>query len=373
MPDPLDRKLAALNEIEAPDLWGEASTPGRPSSPLPPGPPRGRRIAIASFALMVFAGSAALVAFGRGGEGLPRGSSTPTVSTSGLVAGGTLLCTVTSDGLVSPGQSLPLTFSVENVSDVAQDVSRQSGTFTYAIEGSDGSRYDTTEARALGGPFVEPEHLQPGREWSSPANGIPIQFPGPLTITPSCLDTTLAPITVRVAGSGNAPSAQGSVQRAAAAASGLFDRCMPPPDGTPVIGVVSPPSGSPRMESRCSATFEAYPGFSVVTFLVVAPATAGEVHVNARIPQAGDIELPADPTNDATAEAILWRFVVTQDSAVSVYGVSVDRTHTRDVIAQDWYVSSTGWEGPGGSRCGGSLYSGGGFEGVDVEFANVCG
>jgi hypothetical protein len=41
-------------------------------------------------------------------------------------------------------------------------------------------------------------------------------------------------------------------------------------------------------------------------------------------------------------------------------------------MAPDWSVTPSGWEGPGGSRCGGSLVSGGGWEGVLVEFINVC-
>jgi hypothetical protein len=54
--DPLDKRMRqALDLLQAPNLWDEASEPNRPTHPATRPPSRSRRIAIASFALLVFA------------------------------------------------------------------------------------------------------------------------------------------------------------------------------------------------------------------------------------------------------------------------------------------------------------------------------
>jgi hypothetical protein len=82
--EPLDDRLrAGLDRLPAPDLWREASAPGRPERPLPPTSSPGRRIAIAAFALLVFAGSVTFLLAGGGGGPTTTASTPPeTISVS---------------------------------------------------------------------------------------------------------------------------------------------------------------------------------------------------------------------------------------------------------------------------------------------------
>jgi len=78
------------------------------------------------------------------------------------------------------------------------------------------------------------------------------------------------------------------------------------------------------------------------------------------------------PDHGGTAEAIAWEFVVTADGAVPVASGMEDTTRPANVMAPDWDWAGTHWEGPGGSRCGGNVITGGGGPDATIEFVSVC-
>jgi hypothetical protein len=279
---------------------------------------------------------------------------------------------------VIPGDPLPIRFDVKNISSETRDVidGATPTLYSYAIEGSDGGRFDSLQAAmgSLGGRFVQPSRLEPGGTASPLTSGIPVQFPGPLTISARCLKEDFAPLTVQVSQAGEPiPGPAEAIDRAVEASGGLFTGCAPGADGTAVHGEIQPPSGSEvgPMDARCTAAMTAYPGFAVVTLTIVAPSDAGEVVVggDGLFPDPDNVKFPDQPT----VEVVVWRFVLTHDRTVGVSGFSIARTQGADVMAPYWEVSPTGWQGPGGSRCGGQWASGGGTgHEVSIEFVNAC-
>jgi hypothetical protein len=372
MADDLDRRLrGALDRVPTSDVWGEATRPGRPEHPLPHGPSRGRRVVIAGFAFLVFVVAVGSVAGRRNGREEPsppigRGPST------GLVMDGTLRCTASVDDHVIPGVPLPIRFTLTNVSSETQQVMEGTPSFTYTVESADGSTFDTSPdpGSRFGIKYNDPFPLAPGASWS-PHDflRLRVQSPGPLTITPRCMETPLAPIRVDLRAEGAAPSAESAVASAVGSASGLFDGCLPAPNAAPVVGEIRPPKGSGvlPMPARCSARVQAYDGFDVVSFLIVAPPTAGDVQIPDGIPTEQNVQLPTEPTVDL----IVWRFVVTADRTVSVYSFNRSKTQPSDATAPLWEVTGAGWNGPGGGICG-SEGVGRGMDGPLVDFVNVC-
>jgi hypothetical protein len=287
---------------------------------------------------------------------------------------GTLRCIVSVEDHVVPGAPLPITFTLTNVSSKTQQITEGTPSFTYTIDSADGSTFDTApDPGSLSGiKYNDPFPLAPGASWS-PHDflRLRVQSPGPLTITPRCMETPLPPIRVDVQAEGVAPSAEAAVASAVGAASGLFDGCLPAPNEAPVIGEISPPKGSgvAPMPARCSARVEPYDGFDVVTFMIVAPPNAGDVPLPDGIPTEQNVGFPSDPT----FLAVIWRFVVTQDRAMSVYTFGDSRTQPTNAMAPLWLVSADGWNGPGGAICGSEGGGGGGGpHGPIVEFVNVC-
>jgi hypothetical protein len=372
MADDLDRRLrAALDRVPTTDVWGEATRPGRPDHRLPHRPSRGRRVVIAAFALLVFVVAVGSVAVRRNG----REELSPPISrgpSTGLVMDGTLRCMVSVEDHVVPGAPLPITFSLTNVSSETQQVMEGTPSFTYTIESADGLTFDTApDPGSLSGvKYNGPFPLAPGASWS-PHDflRLRVQSPGPLTITPRCMETTLAPIRVDVRAEGAAPSAEAAVASAVGSASGLFDGCLPAPNEAPVVGAIRPPKGSlvAPMPARCSARVQTYDGFDIVTFLIVAPPSAGDVQIPDGIPTEQNVQLPTGPTLDL----IVWRFVVTADRTVSVYSFHRSKTQSSDATAPEWEVTAAGWNGPGGGICG-SEGVGRGIDAPLVDFVNVC-
>jgi hypothetical protein len=325
---------------------------------------------IAGFAFLVFVVAIGSVAVRRNGREdlappIGRGPST------GLVMDGTLRCTVSVEDHVVPGAPLPITFILTNVSSETQQVMEGTPSFTYMIESADGSTFDTSpDTGWLSGKYNDPFPLAPGASWSAhDLLRLRIQSPGPLTITPRCMQTPLAPIRVDVQAEGAAPSAEAAVASAVGSASGLFDGCLPAPNEEAVVGEIRPPKGSgvSPMPARCSARVQAYDGFDVVSFLIVAPPTAGDVQIPDGIPTEQNVQLPTAPTVDL----IVWRFVVTADRTVSVYAFHRSKTQPSDATAPMWEVTAAGWNGPGGGICG-SEGVGRGIDGPLVDFVNVC-
>jgi hypothetical protein len=369
--DDLDHRLrTALDRVPASDVWDEANRPGRPEHPLPHGPSRARRVLIAGFALLIFAVAVGSILIKRGTGATPAPRPISRGPSIGLVMDGTLRCAVSVKDPVVPGAPLPITFTLTNVSSEAQQVMEGTPSFTYMIESSDGSSFDTYPRSLFGTKYNDSFPLKAGASWS-PHDflRLRVQFPGPLVITPRCMETVLDPIQVDVQSDGVAPAEDAAVASAVGSTSGLFDDCIPAPDQTPIVGTIHPPKGSnvPPMPARCSARIQTYDGFDVVQLAIVSPPAAGAVQIPDGIPTEENLQLPADPTVDV----IVWRFVVTPDRTVSVYAFHRSKTEAGDATAPEWEVTASGWNGPGGGICG-SEGVGRGIDGPLVDFVNAC-
>ncbi|MDP9341473.1 MAG: hypothetical protein M3Q23_05045 [Actinomycetota bacterium] len=283
---------------------------------------------------------------------------------------GKVRCTATMDTPVQAGHITGLTFALHNVSDGPVQAGLDPFTLWFVLRAGDGTRYDTRVPRESAiGPGYLPETIAPGATKTAHVSDVRVRWAGPLAITPSCQQTTLPSLRTEVAASGPTPDNAAALADVVAASGHLLDHCRPTRAGVPVQGRIEPPSGTtPPMQAACSITLEPQGSFLHAQELVLVPPDLTGVQVKAPYEQ---ITLPDGP---GTAEAIAWDFVVTADGAVSASATTVDRTRAANAMAPDWDWTGTRWEGPGGSRCGGSLTSGGGGwrGGAFVEFVSVC-
>jgi hypothetical protein len=176
-------------------------------------------------------------------------------------------------------------------------------------------------------------------------------------------------LTVGVYDGGTAPSPDEAVTLAAAATSGLFDDCMPSP-GASVVGTIAPPDDAAvePMPVRCEVSVRAFSGFSVVTFLIMAPADATAIPVPEGILGFGEIQYPEGPEG----ELVVWRFVATEGEALPVASTSSTRTQPADAYTIEYDVSPSGWSVGGSSRCGFEGMGGGAGESAHVTFFDAC-
>ena len=376
--DPFDDRLrAALDDVPAPDLWDAATDRERPERPLPSGPSPGRRVAIAAFALLIFAGATTfLLLAGGGGLGTvaaptkrPTASAEPASVSMMLKETPGIRCTATIPSVVQPGEKLGPTYTLENVSDGTVKVSLVAYGFPVRVEAGNGATWDTADLMNHSWPPVLPTPLAAGASTTMESETLAVQFPGPLTVAPTCAGERMPQLHVTVADPGATPTPDEAVTRAIGAASGLFDRCPPPANGS-TVGTITPPDDpSLTLEDvRCSTEVATFPGFAVVTFVITTPSSGSEPSVPL------GILLPLDlPTKDGNAETVAWRFVVTATDVSPVAGATHSRTVDADAMATAYEVSTTGWSTGGSSRCGGEGFSSGGDgSSAYVEFFNAC-
>jgi hypothetical protein len=357
-----DRSLRSLDEIPAPDLWSRVGVPsGRRPSPFP-SPIRRVAIIAAALSLSIAAFTFAYVGLRNDRIGQPGDR---TSSVAGPVRQGTLLCIVTASAVVDPGRPLGIAFTVENVSDRTSKISADGAT-SYVVTDAGGVVYDTTNEIHVLGPYIPPAEIAPGESWSSGADTRLVRWAGPLSVTPTCLGTTLPALTLDVAVPGPTPIVAAAIEGAAETNGDLLDTCMPVDDGVPTLGTIRPPTPAevPDMSASCSATVTLHDGFAVVRMLIVTPPEEQGVDV------ANPYYLIALPDDGRSVEVIVWDVVVTRDRAVVVGGWVVARTAPGDGKALEWMLTGTRWEGPtDGGSCGSQTNSSGpGF----IEFINVC-
>jgi len=278
-------------------------------------------------------------------------------------------CTASMPSVVKPGAPLGLKFTLENRSSKTVNLPSFPPSYPFTITAGDGTKWDAASLMSHSWPAPGSEPLAAGATKTIDPQPVRVQFPGPLTVRPTCDGERMRPLTIGVDGDGGSVPEDGAVSRAAAATSGLLDDCSPLL-GSSVVGTITPPkavSGSPTMEARCAATVAGYQGFSVVTFAISMPADAPTPPTHE-----GFLTIVGLPTTQGNAETIVWRFVVTDSTVVPV----ASATHTRTMGGGSEFgydVSSKGWSHGDRSTCGGEGYGfGGDGSSVYVVFPEAC-
>lgn len=275
-------------------------------------------------------------------------------SVSRTTADGTLRCDarLTSD-TVGPGEKIPLEISITNLSDRTQSPGGIPGGISgmKVLDASGTTLFDSAEYEAAGG-FNLDEDLEPGATFEPLVMSIvKVRWPGPLEVVPGCplFDDPLPSLTLDVAVPGKAPAIGEALEAALGATHGLFQGCLPEPDGNWVTGVIEIPGApdAPPMPARCSASVVESEGFDVVELRLVSPPDAPDYEMPQYI-----IMVPELP-GTGSMEALRWTFVVTASETREVEGlVNVNRTRFADKMAPYFEFFDGEWNA-GASRCGG--------------------
>lgn len=293
--------------------------------------------------------------------------SAGTTSSTGLILDGQVRCTATVAGSLQAGSALGLTFAVRNISDHPVKVPIVYGLW-FVARAADGTTYDTrVPLRSEIGPAIGPTTIQPGATKTVDAGRyLRVRWPGPLRVTPGCDQTALPVLRVGVTSPGPPPDDRTAVADVVAASGHLLDHCAPQQAGVAVQGEIDPPDGdAPPMSATCSVSLQQEDQFEVAQVLITSPPGLDGVHLAQPYEELAVHHAP-------TYEAVAWEFVVTKNGATSVAAAEADATKPADRMASDWDWTSSGWQGPGSSRCGGSGGSWGGWGGPTVEFVSVC-
>lgn len=274
-------------------------------------------------------------------------------SVSRTTADGTLRCDarLTSD-TVDPGEKIPLEISITNLSDRTQSVPGGISRMK-VLDASGSTLFDSAEYEAgIHGPFILEEDLEPGATFKPFFRSIvKVRWPGPLEVVPGCplFDDPLPALTLDVTVLGSTPAIGKALEAALAETHGLFQGCLPEPDGNWVTGVIEIPGApdAPPMPARCSASVVEGEGFDVVELRLVSPPDAPDYEMPQYI-----IMVPELP-GTGSMEALRWTFVVTDSETREVEDlVNVNRTRPADKMAPYFEFFDGEWNA-GASRCGG--------------------
>ncbi len=337
---------------------------------------RGRRRRMRRYGLTALVGFIVVVAvalplYGLSGMGDGR-SPGPTAERASvsmaLAKTNGIECTASMPSVVQPGADLGLTMTLTNVSDGPVKVSLAELGYPVRVEAGDQTIWDTTELLSHSWPYIPPRTLDPGESKAPPLEPLAVQFPGSLTVVPTCAGERMPPLHAEVENLGSTPSPEDAVARAVGATSGLFDGCAPGPTRT-VVGTVAPPDDpSLSLDVRCAAHMTRAPGFVVVTLVMSTPSSEGPPPV-----PPGMLVSPDLASDTGNAETLAWRFVVTPTNVWPVASATRTKTVGADAMDTEYEVSSKGWHDGGSSRCGGEGGSmGGNGTWVTISFYNVC-
>jgi hypothetical protein len=277
-------------------------------------------------------------------------------------------CTARVSGTLQAGQKTGLTFALHNVSHRTVKATLSNGNFAFVLRAAGGVSYDSrVPLEGASGPAPFPTPIPAGTTKTFRPADVWVRWSGSVSIQPVCSGVTLPALRTNVVAPGAAPPKPRVIADVVAAAGHLFDKCRPVSSGTPVTGEIDPPSGhAPPMHAACSIDLHREGQFWVARTLVLVPPDLRGVHV--RQPY----ETVVMPMRHQTAEAIAWEFVDTANGALPVAANTADTTKPSSAMAPDWDWTGNRWEGPGGSRCGGELTTGGGSPNATIEFVSVC-
>lgn len=333
---------------------------------------RARRYAVTGLVAVVTTAAIALALFALSRIGSPpagAANESEQVSESMMLTKTPgVLCTASMPAEVAPGAPLGLTMSLENITDTTVKVSLFQPAFPVRVIAGDGMTWDTADLMAHSWPGVLPTPLASGLSKMVELQPLRVQFPGPLTVTPSCAGEPMPALHADVAKPGPTPADGDAVSRAVSATSGLFDGCSPTPIGS-AVGLVSPPDDSaPSLQVRCAAEVRTFPGFVVVTLVMSTPSTAA----SPTVPD-GLLLSPNLASQSVNAQTLAWRFVVTATTVHPVASATHDVTKPAGAMDTVYEVLSTGWRPGGTSRCGSEDFSAGGDgRSVFIVFYEAC-
>jgi hypothetical protein len=284
--------------------------------------------------------------------------------------GGTVQCTATVTTPVQAGHDLSVVFSFHNVSKRTAKVDLAYGGMWVLINSPDGTAYDSrVPLEDVSLPYVAPTPIAPGATKTEQLPELRVRWEGPLRIRPGCGLSALRPVKVAVTSPGLPASDSAALKNVVAATGHLLDHCRPRTSGVAVVGRIDPPSGNALpLQARCAVSLRREPGFYVAQVLIVTPPGLQGVHIDE--PYEG---LSGTPAQNRNTESIGWQFVVTRAGATSINTSEQETSVSGGGMAPDWTWTGSKWEGPGGSRCGGSGGGGGGVNGPDISFVSVCG
>lgn len=310
----------ALDQLEPPDVWQRARRLG-PKEPAPePSPSGARRAGVVALALVLTVATTGLVvrAFRPASEG-PPASSVPSVSSpltsSGLVADGTLRCTVELPvNPLVPGEPTGVVFTVENVTDATVQVRLSANGYAgWLVFAGGGTEFqDSQRLRAgLGGPLPDEMALAPGESVDIGAMDTAVLWAGPLDVTPHCVDRALPAVQMEVEAPGAPADPDASIAQAVSALGDAFDGCVPTTSGTWVTGTFGAAEGT--IDARCGAYVIERDGFDVVALAAVSPPDAPELDL-AQLPDRIEAVPNLSFPNGTSVRVSWWVLVVTRDS-----------------------------------------------------------
>jgi hypothetical protein len=316
----------------------------------------------------------ALVTAGCGTASEPRassGSSPAAVATtsSDLILHGRLRCTAQLSRVLQAGRMTGLSFTLHNVTSATVTVDISESSFAFVLRAARGTTYDSTIALegGSGGPAPFPTPIPAGASRTFRQTDVWLRWSGPVSIQPVCFGVRLPPLRTTVTAPGPPPGETQAIADVVAAAGHLFDKCRPLRAGVSVIGTIDPPSGNaPPMRAACSIALHREGGFWVAQTLALVPPNLSGVKISE------PYERLTMPASSSSAEAVAWEFVDTANGALPVATNTADATRASSAMAPNWEWTGTRWEGPGGSRCGGTLTSGGSSPHAYIEFISAC-
>lgn len=307
----------------------------------------------------------------------PRVHGTPisakTVTSSRLIRGGRVRCTVTIPTRVEVGQRIGNTFAFRNVS--GHPVRVYLGGGSLVVRAGDGTTYDTNLPHTPGGGVpVMPTPTRPGGTKTMQVLTPRVRWSGPLRITPRCW-SPLPVVRVHVLTPGPPPSERAAVAKVVAASGFVLRRCRPRTPGVAVRGEIeSPGGGVPPLQARCSVGIQRERGFLVAQVLVVTPPRR---QVRIRQPYE-ELLLPGErmpydmPLRTPPFEAIAWEFVVTRLGASSVAFQTIDADNFSHRRIPTWTWTGSRWKA-GTDSCGyKSFYGGAVAANAFFEFISGC-
>jgi hypothetical protein len=251
--------------------------------------------------------------------------STSVLTSSGLVAGGTLRCTATFPrDTIEPGDETAVRFRATNVSDSAVTAHEGiNGDNGWLLLDSGGQRVvDASLAHeGIAGPPPTLKRLAPGESADVYAWQVHVIWPGPLEVTPVCLGKQLPTVTLQVAATTAPEGVEAAVASALSKAGDPFGTCTPPVDGWGT-GTLTFPGFLDPIDIRCGVSVVEHPGFDVLTLAMVAPPTAPDIDLSSL-----SSKIEAVPWFDVPRSSEIavnwWVVVVTSNDAVITHQFGV--------------------------------------------------
>jgi hypothetical protein len=268
---------------------------------------------------------------------IPRGQSYPShhqISESVLVHGGKFRCTLRfPSNVLVPGASTGVSFTLENVSGKIREVPLGfNGEFGFLeLRGTNGGLLADTSHdhdNVFSGPPPISTSVSPSHSVAIGADDVHTIWPGPLSVTPTCAEVSMPPVTLLITAPGVAPLPESAITKSfdeLAKRNPIFDRCRPPTTHTRSFGTgpvtVTRNGHKTTFQAHCAAGATGYPGFDIVTIFAWSPPSAPT-------PPVGRIANELAPTPDslganASVSVVWWRYAVTASSVTKIDSYSL--------------------------------------------------